>query len=103
MDKLINFVTTINIDAILSDPLLLVRAILLILVPIFFLIALWKFVRLDRRRTDFVVPHHDEELESTTREETESLQNGHSGIGFAPSQEPTSSEPIEEIPERANR
>ena len=48
----------IQIDKILSDPLLLVSAVLLIVSPILFLIALIKYVRTPKGEL-FAIPHNE--------------------------------------------
>jgi hypothetical protein len=74
MDAILSLLTPQTIDMILSDPLLLVGASLVILGTILFLFSAIKFF-LHKPSSDFVVPHHplDDEVKPA---EPESLTNG---------------------------
>jgi outer membrane biosynthesis protein TonB len=50
--------SSIPIDKILSDPLLIVAAVLLVVSPIVFLVAFVKYLRAPRGE-DFAIPHHE--------------------------------------------
>jgi hypothetical protein len=50
-------VTYINIDTILSDPLLLTATILLVVGPILFLVSLWNLVRTPKKKDPLFDPH----------------------------------------------
>src|SRR5687767_4841731 len=56
-------ITYINIDTILSDPLLLTATILVVVGPIMFLISLWNLVRSPKKKDPLFDPKavHDEE------------------------------------------
>ncbi len=49
----------INFNTILSDPLLIVAAVLLVLSPVVFLVALVKFMRAPKPKTPFAIPKED--------------------------------------------
>jgi hypothetical protein len=51
----------INIDLILSDPMLMVGVCLVIVGPIVFLISLIQFLRMGKEHEAFVLPPHDNE------------------------------------------
>ena len=48
----------IDIDKVLSDPLLIVAAVLLVVSPVLFLVALVKYFRTPSK-APFVIPHHE--------------------------------------------
>jgi len=50
----------IKIDTILSDPLLMVAAVLLVVSPVVFLVALIKFLRAPKGPSKFAIPHEDD-------------------------------------------
>ena len=54
-----DIISSINIDMIMSDPMLLVGVILFCLGPLFFLVALWKFIT-SKKKLDFEIPREPE-------------------------------------------
>ena len=78
----------ISIDAILSDPQLLVGSALLILGPITFLFAFVKFIRVPRSRgNDFALPPEDMIAPPEEENAFDPTETG-SRAGAAPSEEP---------------
>ncbi len=69
----------IDIDKILSDPLLIVAAVLLVVSPILFLVALVKFMRTPSK-TPFAIPGHDLSPVATPKEVREPAEE----LGLSP-------------------
>lgn len=82
---------TINLDTILSDPLLVVAAALLVVSPILFIIAFWKFVKAKKDSTPFAIPRH--EMESPLSSQPEDSASGETYTPYAPEPET----PVEEV------
>ncbi len=85
-------IANINIDTILSQPLLMVAAAFIVLGPILFLVALIQFFRSGRKKTEYPAFEEDEPLELSSPSSQETAP-----VSSESPEEPESTEPSESI------
>jgi hypothetical protein len=86
-------IPNINIDTILSDPMMLVGVGLVVFGALLFLISFWKFATYNRRQAakNFVVPQEEEPMETPVEVEPEVEVRGEINVPPAPEPEPVAS------------
>jgi hypothetical protein len=103
MDQLLNLINPHTLDTILSDPLLLVGASLVVLGTLLFLFSAVKFLRYNKSHSEFAVPVSSIE-EDIQAESASSMTNGghehHRAFEEPPASEQRS-EPVEPASEPA--